>query len=196
MSSCPSGFEPGPGTTCHVVCPAAFRYTQEYGGETCVLIADPTKRVSLNALPFNATEAQSQAERTRVQDAIRGIESDLTTRRDLLAAQSEPTQWVQAHDRLEQRYASYTGLSTAMGKTIQRLQAARRPMNPAEDLSTERRWLLNGDYEAPDAKFFQIALILIVLSIGSYFVAPTPIAHIITTGLLCVGAAVGFFLKT
>lgn len=193
--SCPTGFEPGPQTTCHFVCPADFRYTQEYGGEMCVLRADPTKRVALTALPYNATITQQQEERTTVQQKLNAIVDGIQAHRDLESAAAQTQTWAQAHDRLEQRYAAYTGMSTAMEATTHRLEAARRRTTPTEDLSTERRWLLNGDYSAPDVRFFQIALILLVLSMGSYFVAPTPVAHVITTGLLCIGAAAGFFLK-
>jgi len=195
MASCPAGFEPGTQSTCHVVCPAGFRYTQEYGGEKCVLVANPTKRVTLTALPFNATDAQMQTERAAVQSQLDTIQTDLNTRRELEETQRDVATWAQGYDALQQKYATYTGATTAIGQTIRRLEAARRPPNPAEDLSTERRWLLNGDYAAPDVRFFQIALILLVLCIGSYFVFSTPVAHIVTAGLLSVGAAVGFFLK-
>lgn len=161
----------------------------------CVLRADPTKRVALTALPYNATITQQQEERTTVQQKLNAIVDGIQAHRDLESAAAQTQTWAQAHDRLEQRYAAYTGMSTAMEATTHRLEAARRRTTPTEDLSTERRWLLNGDYSAPDVRFFQIALILLVLSMGSYFVAPTPVAHVITTGLLCIGAAAGFFLK-
>lgn len=197
MSSCPSGFEPGPGTTCHVVCPAEFEYTREYGGERCVLRTDRTLQVTLVDLPVNATEAQRTAERARVQQKIDDIKTGLETRAELQSAQRKPDEWVKAYDVVQQRYAAYSGASTAVDETLQRLRAQRRPaVAPAEDLSADRRWLLSGQYQEPDVRFFQIALILLVVSVFSYFVVSTPVAHIITTVLLCVGAAVGFFLKT
>jgi hypothetical protein len=196
MANCPSGFEPGPQSTCHVQCPAAFQYTQE-GGEACILRTDATKRVSLTALPFNATDAQHQAERTRVQEKVTAIETEIQGRRDLVAAQTAPVEWAQAYDQVQKRYADYTGASAAIDETIKTLRGrSRPPVAPAEDLSLDRRWLLSGQYEEPDVRFFQIALILLVLSMVGYFVLPLPVAHLVTTVLLGVGAAVGFFLRS
>jgi hypothetical protein len=197
MSSCPSGFDPGTASTCHVHCPDAFEYSQEYGGERCVLRTDRSKQVVLTALPFSATAQQQTAERTRVQQKIDEIQTALATRAELESAKDKPDDWVKAYDLVQQRHAAYTGASTAIDETLQRLRAQQRPpVAPAEDLSADRRWLLSGQYEEPDVRFFQIALILLVLSTFSYFVLSTPVAHIVTTVLLCVGAAVGFFLKT
>jgi len=195
--SCPTGFEPGPATTCHSVCPPALQYTQEYGGEACILRTNRTKRVPLIALPVTATDSQFTAERTRVQGLLTAIETELATQRELAEAQTKPQEWVDAHGKLQQRYAAYTGASTSIDDTLKRLRSERRPkMAPAQDLSADRRWLLTGDYQAPDVRFFQIALIVIILSIVSYFALPLPLAHLATTVLLCVGAALGFFLKT
>jgi hypothetical protein len=153
--------------------------------------------VVLTALPFSATAQQQTAERTRVQQKIDEIQTALATRAELESAKDKPDDWVKAYDLVQQRHAAYTGASTAIDETLQRLRAQQRPpVAPAEDLSADRRWLLSGQYEEPDVRFFQIALILLVLSTFSYFVLSTPVAHIVTTVLLCVGAAVGFFLKT
>lgn len=196
MSGCPSGFEPGPGTTCHVICPPDFEYTQEYGGERCVLRSDRTKQITLTALPFNATDQQRSAEESRIQEKIASLQAEQLARVELQAAQQKPTEWVKAYDVLQQRYAAYTGSSAALDETLQRLRSQRRaPVAPADDLSADRQWLLQGEPQDADVRFFQIALILLVLSTLSYFVFSTPVAHIVTTGLLCVGAAAGFFLK-
>jgi hypothetical protein len=121
----------------------------------------------------------------------------LQGRRELVEAQTAPAEWAQAYDQVQKRYADYTGASTAMDETIKTLRGRSRPsIAPAQDLSLDRRWLLSGQYEEPDVRFFQIALILLVLSMGSYFVLPLPVAHLVTTVLLGVGAAVGFFLKS
>lgn len=161
----------------------------------CVLKVDANKRVVLNAIPFNASDEQYMTERDSVQARLTQLETGLATRQSLEAAQAVPQQWAGPYETLQTRYAAYTGSSDAIEKTLQTLKPLRPRVAPAEDLSLERRFLLQAGESRVSPLVLQVALFLIVLSLLSYLVFSPSTAHMVTFLLLSVGIAAGFFLR-
>jgi hypothetical protein len=195
--SCPTGFEQGAQSTCHIVCPSDFIYVQESGAEKCKLVSDPSKSVTLNALPINPTQVQTTTEQSRVTVALEAIRllaaSTASTRQSLLDAQSQSSEWVQQHNTLESRYAEFAGTGEALDTTNKALKPKRPPTAPVDDLSRERQLILQGP--GIDVLLIQIALFLAVLSMLSFLVLPRDSAQGLSFLLLCTGVAIGFFLR-
>ena len=186
---CPSGFEAGTQRTCHALCPPEFTYLQE----TCRFTSDPSKRISLNALPEESTDTQFATERSRVtteDDAIRARATEVASLRD---AHSRSAVWGQAHTTLQRQYTEFADVSNAMDSASARLKTKRPPTAPAEDLSRERQLILNGP--GIDILLIQLALLLAVLSLLSFLLLSRPLAQGVTFVLLSTGVAVGFFLR-
>jgi hypothetical protein len=73
------------------------------------------------------------------------------------------------------------------------LKPLRPPTAPAEDLEKERRAIAFDVRRS--VLFIQVALGLIVLALVAYLVLPASWANGVAFLLLCVGVAVGFFLR-
>lgn len=73
------------------------------------------------------------------------------------------------------------------------LKPFRPPTAPSSDLEKERKEITN--LATRNLYFIQIALFLVVLSMLSYFMFSLDTANLIAFGLLCVGIALGFFLR-
>jgi hypothetical protein len=77
--------------------------------------------------------------------------------------------------------------------TWMQLKPLRPPTAPAEDLEKERRAIAFDVRRS--VLFIQVALGLIVLALVAYLVLPAAWANGVAFLLLCVGVAVGFFLR-
>jgi hypothetical protein len=77
--------------------------------------------------------------------------------------------------------------------TWMQLKPLRPPTAPAEDLEKERRAIAFDVRRS--VLFIQVALGLIVLALVAYLVLPASWANGLAFLLLCVGVAVGFFLR-
>jgi hypothetical protein len=78
-------------------------------------------------------------------------------------------------------------------QVIDSLKPFRPPTAPASDLEKERKEITN--LAKRDMFFVQAALFLVVLSMLSYFMFSLETANLIAFALLCVGIAMGFFLR-
>lgn len=77
--------------------------------------------------------------------------------------------------------------------TWMQLKPLRPPTSPAEDLEKERKAIAFDVRRS--VLFIQVALGLIVLALVAYLVLPASWANGAAFLLLCVGVAVGFFLR-
>ena len=77
--------------------------------------------------------------------------------------------------------------------TWMQLKPLRPPTAPAEDLEKERKAIAFDVRRS--VLFIQVALGLIVLALVAYLVLPASWANGVAFLLLCVGVAVGFFLR-
>jgi len=82
---------------------------------------------------------------------------------------------------------------TVIQEVIDSLKPFRPPTAPASDLEKERKEITN--LAKRDMFFVQAALFLVVLSMLSYFMFSLETANLIAFALLCVGIAMGFFLR-
>lgn len=191
--ACPTGFEAGSNSTCHVRCPSDFSFLQD----RCVLNSDTTRFVTLNSLPTNADEVQISTELSRVTAALEAVrlqaEGTASAHTSLLEAQEKSKDSAQAYSALQQQYAEVTNATAAIRDTTAALRPPRAPTAPAIDLSRERNLLLYG--YGVDILFLQIALGLAVLSLLSFIVLSREGALGVTILLLATGIAIGFFLR-
>ena len=101
-------------------------------------------------------------------------------------------QQVAQYNRIQSEYAAYTA-GNEVGKTVDELKPLRPPTAPASDIEQERRAILSS--QGNKLLFIQIVLVLVVLSILAYIVVPSTYSNYIVFLLLCVGVALGFFLR-
>jgi hypothetical protein len=84
-------------------------------------------------------------------------------------------------------------LTAKIREVTDSLKPFRPPTAPSSDLEKERKEITN--LATRNLYFIQIALFLVVLSMLSYFMFSLDTANLIAFGLLCVGIALGFFLR-
>ncbi len=80
-----------------------------------------------------------------------------------------------------------------MREVIDSLKPFRPPTAPSSDLEKERKEIT--EISKRNLYFIQFALLLAVLSLLSYLLLPFDSANMIAFLLLCVGIALGFFLR-
>lgn len=78
-------------------------------------------------------------------------------------------------------------------EVIDSLKPFRPPTAPSSDLEKERKEIT--ELAKRNLFFIQAALFLVVLAMLSYFMFSLDTANLIAFGLLCVGIAMGFFLR-
>ena len=80
-----------------------------------------------------------------------------------------------------------------MREVIDSLKPFRTPTAPSSDLEKERQEIT--EITKRNLYFIQFALMLVVLVLLSYLLLPFDSANMIAFLLLCVGIALGFFLR-
>jgi hypothetical protein len=172
--------------------------------QRCVHILDNSQSFTLFMLPRplanRPVSPDFEAERGRVQTQgvrVRAAANEADERRRMLRdAQDAKRPQVHEFSRIQSEYASYKSVSDA-AKTIQSttngLRRIRPPTAPASDLEKERREI--SDVAKKNMFFVQVALVLVVVALLGYLALPVDYAHGIAFLLLCVGIAVGFFLR-
>jgi hypothetical protein len=200
--SCPSGFLQGLGSSCRLDCPADFKYEQRPDGDSCVYSKDNNIRVRLNgfAIPrgragpeFDRERQRFDAELTKLRERIRKIEIDSKALQD---AKSQSAQWQARSGQIESEAAAYRSVSDAgmaIRDTTASIRVLRPPTAPSSDLEKERR-AISLDLKQ-SLLFVQVVLFIVVLALLAYLVLPIAWAHSIVFLLLCVGVAIGFFLR-
>ena len=178
-SSCPAGFDPG-FMICTAKCPSDFIYTRDVGPppvEKCAhrqntSLAFPLKQLPMVA-PGQPTDNQYAQELERINREADAIRS-----------------------RAQASGGASSGMSgdTMKIKEISdSLKPFRPPTQPSSDIEQERQSILRITQHK--LLLIQIVLFLIVLSMLSYLFLSFELANGITFLLLCVGVALGFFLR-
>ena len=183
-------------------CPADFKYEQGPSGDACVYSKDNRRRVRLNrfTIPrgtpdssFDRERQRFDAELTKIREQIRQDEIDSKALQD---AKSQTAQWQARSGQIESEAAAYRSVSDASAvirDTTASIRVLRPPTAPSSDLEKERR-AISLDLKQ-SLLFVQIVLFIVVLALLAYLVLPTAWAHGIVFLLLCVGVAIGFFLR-
>jgi hypothetical protein len=132
-------------------------------------------------------------ELAKIREQIRKDDVDSKVLQD---AKSQSAQWQARSGQIESEAAAYRTVSeagTAIRDTTASIRVLRAPTAPSSDLEKERR-AISLDLKQ-SLLFVQVVLFIIVLSLLSYLVLPIAWAHGIVFLLLCVGVAIGFFLR-
>lgn len=116
---------------------------------------------------------------------------ELTT--ELQAARTRPQGWNQSYQGISSRSVDFAEVNRELDETNKALKPRRPRTAPAEDLSLERRMILNGP--TINVLMIQIALFFAVLSLLSFLVLSRDVAQGVTFLLLSTGVALGFFLR-
>lgn len=198
--SCPPGFEDGIFLTCYAPCPAQFKRVQEPGNPPtikCVHISQNNLSFPLIPLPRADREKPVpptfDEELTRVTNEAERLKKQARTNESLGGAREEN---VKEFTRIQSDYAAFKEKDSTI-REIERvknsLKPFRPPTAPASDLEKERKEIT--EIAKRNLFFIQVALFLVVLAMLSYFVFSLDTANLIAFALLCVGIAMGFFLR-
>jgi hypothetical protein len=205
--SCPSGFEPGILLTCHAECPPEFKYVQEPGStigppnEKCVYRSNNSLSVRLNPLPQLNTGVPIPSsfveERNRVLAEFETIKGTAASEA-VKAKEADTTRYgyEREYEKIQSEYAAWKESTSAQEKLREvknSLKPFRPPTAPSSDLEKQRKEIT--ELAKRNLFFVQAALFLVVLAMLSYLVFSLDTANLIAFGLLCVGIAMGFFLR-
>jgi hypothetical protein len=203
--SCPAGFEDGLLFSCRATCPPEFKYIQEGGNmERCVSIRRNDRSFSLNRLPradkdeplptiFKEETDRVVSERERV---LGEIDKDDINRKLLNESRDSIKDSIQSFSKIQTDFAVFNERKTLVDeikKANESLEPMRPPTAPSSDLEFERRQIT--EIAKRNLFFVQIALFLVVLVMLSYIALPFNTANLIAFALLCLGIAMGFFLR-
>ena len=201
--SCPDGFEQGLMFTCHAQCPTDFKYLQLASStvgpplEKCVHTSNNGFSFLLNPLPMiepgNPVPSTFPQELERVKEEAARVKKDVEKQQTL---QSSLYNYAQDYERIQSEYAAFKESRSAVDKlkdVKNSLKPFRPPTAPASDLEKERKEITT--VARRNLYFIQVALFLVVLAMLSYFVFSLETANLIAFALLCVGIALGFFLR-
>jgi hypothetical protein len=201
--SCPDGFEQGLMFTCHAQCPSEFKYLQLASStigpplEKCVHTSSNEFSFLLNPLPMiepgNPVPSTFPDELERVKTAASRVKKDVEKQKLL---QSSVYNYVQDYERIQSEYSAFKEARSAVDKLKEvkdSLKPFRPPTAPASDLEKERKEITA--LARRNLYFIQVALFLVVLVMLSYVTLPLETANLIAFALLCVGIALGFFLR-
>lgn len=207
---CPPGFERGLLFSCHVKCPAEFKYLGEStntiapGADKCVHILRNNRSVTLQALPAlpvgETTPSTYQTELNRVlnttQELKLQVKKDEEEERELSNFETKRQEHVLNYSNFESARASYVSAQQGV-QALQEITDALKPMRakvaPGAAIELERKNIL--EVHGYSLFLVQLALAILVASFISYLTLPTDYAHAITFLLLCTGISVGFFLR-
>lgn len=101
-------------------------------------------------------------------------------------------QQVAEYNRIQSEYAVFTA-GSEVEKTVEELKPLRPPTAPSSDIEQERKAILS--LQGNHLLFIQIVLFLVILCMLTYLFVPIAYSHYIVFLLLCVGVALGFFLR-
>ena len=201
--SCPQGFEDGLMFTCVAQCPPEFKRVQEQGGAggpplvKCVHISRNRLSFPLNPLPKvengKPIPKSFEEETTRIAGERQRIKNRVASEEELQDSVKTQTQ---EYSRIQSEYAAYKGANEsafAIKEVKDSLKPFRPPTAPSSDLETERQAILA--LHNRNLYFVQVALFLVVMVMISYMVLPLDTANTAALALLCVGVAMGFFLR-
>ena len=198
--SCPPGFEDGTFMTCYAQCPGQFKRVQDSGNPPsikCVHMSQNGVSFPLNALPqadrTKPIPGSFREETTRVANEAERLKNQVRTSESLKDVREEN---VKEFSRIQSEYASFKEKDSTV-REIERvknsLKPFRPPTAPSSDLEKERKEI--SEIAKRNLFFVQAALFLVVLAMLSYVMFSLNTANLIAFALLCVGIAMGFFLR-
>jgi hypothetical protein len=195
--SCPTGFEKTLNGNCRMKCPNDFKFMQDAPAEKCVHKLDNGIEVALNVIPPNATVPTFDTERTRFNGEI---EVKREVYRTLQKKQGELEDYKTQYeiqesriDKLRQQYADFQSTQD-FTKSVQDItDSTKRPRGLETEIEKERKAI--SLLTEQNLLLVQVVLGLLVASLLAYIFLPLNAAHGLTFLLLCVGIAVGIFLK-
>lgn len=207
---CPPGFERGLLWSCHVKCPAEFKYLAEStntiapGTDKCVHILRNNRYVSLTSLPsIPAGETPSDTYQTELDRVLNEAEEmklkvkkDEDEERQLKIFDDVRQQQELKFFRIKSEHAAYNSVQQGV-QALQEITDGLKPMRaktaPGAAIELERKSIL--ETHGYSLFLVQLSLALLTASFVSYLTMPTDYAHAITFLLLCTGISVGFFLR-
>jgi len=133
---------------------------------------------------------------SEAQHVLKEVESDDNKIRAMNESRDQLTESVRSFSKIETDYAVFNEnkkLVEEIRKTNESLKPMRPPTAPASDLEKERKEIT--EIAKRNLYFIQIVLFLVVVSMLTYMFLPLDNANLIAFGLLCVGIAMGFFLR-
>lgn len=199
MGTCPPDFERGLQDSCHVKCPADFKYVHDQSSERCVYATDNSYSISLTPLPLSdkADPSQYENERSRVTEQLQPLMDVINTQKKMVSdVRDKNKELAGRYGKIQSDYATYSPLSDAVRniKTVSdSLKPFRPPTAPSSDIEIERKAILAAS--AKHILLLQVALFVVFLSLIVYLVVPIKYAHSAVFLILCVGIAVGIFLS-
>jgi hypothetical protein len=207
---CPVDFEQGLDNSCHARCPSDFKYFQEPGGvggrpiEKCIYIANNAYQVSLMALPqpvatqSNGDQYDRELERFKreIEEIRARARQDMERRQNVAKYKEEDSVRGIQYARLQGEYAGISEVaagSTYLKEVSDSLKPFRPKTAPGSDIEIERRAIQT--IVRQNLTLIQAVLVLVILALLSALVLPATYAQYVTFLLLCVGVAIGIFLR-
>lgn len=190
--SCPSGFQQGTSFSCQAKCPSEFKNTLGQCVHVTRNRAFALKRMP-TVRPGTAPPSTFQEEQKRVQEEAAKIREEIRATDEIEKVRNQN---IQEYSRIQTEVANYNESVSAVKElrnVKDSLKPFRPPTAPSSDLEKERKTIT--DVARRNLYFLQIALFLVVLVLLSYVTLPLDYANAISFLLLCVGIALGFFLK-
>jgi hypothetical protein len=200
MSQCPSNFERD-FLGCSAMCPREF--TSEVRGlfdKRCILIEDNRYSFSVRRVPLRAQKSRYDAELTRVSNEAARLRAEFAA--DKLAREDRDRvnreQEIQGaqYTKLQTEFSAYRSVQEAadeVKKITDSLNVARPEVAPTGEAEKEYRTIMG--IVSQRLLLLQVVLALVVVSLIGYFVLPLTAAHGLAFLLVCLGIAIGIFLK-
>jgi len=200
MSQCPPNFERD-FLGCSAMCPREF--TTQVGGlfdKRCLLIEDNRYSFSVRRIPLRAQTSRYNAELTRISNEaarLRGeFAADKLAREDRDRVNREQEIQGAQYTKLQTEFSAYRSVQEAadeVKKITDSLNVARPEVAPTGEAEKEYRTIMG--IVSQRLLLLQVVLALVVVSLIGYFILPLTAAHGLTFLLVCLGIAIGIFLK-
>ena len=200
--SCPPNFERD-FLGCRAVCPRDFKFVEDgLFDKRCVLIEDnrysfPIERL---AIPTPETQTNYEEETTRVAnqaaEARAQFAADQEARKDREKAERQRELQGTQYSKLQTEFSAYRSVQEAadeVKKITDSLNVARPDVAPGDEAEKEYRTIMG--IVSQRLLLLQVVLALVVVSLIGYFILPLTAAHGLTFLLVCLGIAIGIFLK-
>jgi hypothetical protein len=208
--SCPAGFEDRVFFSCSAACPAEFKKLRDQQQDECIHITRNNRGFALRTMPKQRGAQQGkpappepafyEEERVRVRNEAarirRQVEEDIQRTRELNAARDSRQGHVNRYSKIQSDQAIFTSMAGAAREVRAIKDSLRRfrpPTAPSSDLEIERKAI--SDIATRNLFLVQVALACVVVALASYLILPIGYAHGVAFLTLCVGIAVGFFLR-
>jgi hypothetical protein len=194
--TCPADFDQGIGLSCHIRCPADFKYSQQRSppGESCVFMMDNDFSIRLKQLPPIPNSPEFELERKRFADEYANIKNNLPLVEKAVVLKKEEGERVAKHDAIKDEYAVFTSVKDELKKTTDAIKPIRAKTSPQSDIEKERKEILS--VMAVKLHVVQSALLTILFCMLVYVVLPVEYAHNVAFLVACSGIAVGIYLST